>query len=351
MVAFGKLLLVAGLIFASITVEGRAENLDATLDFSGVAPDTKEAEALELLKLDAAESGIRINLQLDDLGTDTLRRFLGDMPDRPDVVRVSNDALRFVAPGNLLDLRNALQKSGALAAFPPAVLRSISVGDQVSEVPVNVSLGGIVYNRDVADRLGIDPTLWRSPDDMLADLEKAQNSRVTPVVIDSDPTEASAAFESLVAAYAPGAYSALYAAHPDVDVLSKSNLPKALDLMRKLAGLSTSGDHADLGSVMNALVTGNALMTIGADWWRNPMKDAGVRYGCVNLPGATAVVTKVEGWSFFLTGDSRRQAAQDWLAQRIADPEMQSRYAAVAGGDPARLDVVRDTLDSAQSMS
>src|SRR5947207_2386860 len=82
------------------------------------------------------------------------------------------------AVGDLID------KIGATKAFPETVLKAITIDGEVVKIPTAVHIDGMVYyNKKVADAAGVDPTKWKSLDDMWADKDKVNKAGYTFIAI------------------------------------------------------------------------------------------------------------------------------------------------------------------------
>ena len=63
------------------------------------------------------------------------------------------------AMGIDVPLTELFEKNGAAAAFPPAVLKNVTVDGEIMKAPVAVHIDGMVkYNNQVADDEVVDPT-------------------------------------------------------------------------------------------------------------------------------------------------------------------------------------------------
>ncbi|NEJ84192.1 extracellular solute-binding protein, partial [Rhizobium leguminosarum] len=79
-------------------------------------------------------------------------------------------------------LTDFFKEHGYPDKYPDAVARSMVVDDQVMKVPTALHIDGMVYyNMDVAKKLGIDPTAWKSLDEMFADFDKVKAAGVIPL--------------------------------------------------------------------------------------------------------------------------------------------------------------------------
>ena len=78
-------------------------------------------------------------------------------------------------------LDDIFDEVGATANFADAVKKNITVDGEIVKAPVAVHLDGMLfYNKEVAAKAGVDPTAWKSMDDVWADFDKIKAAGLHP---------------------------------------------------------------------------------------------------------------------------------------------------------------------------
>ena len=135
------------------------------------------------------------------------------------------DVFLEAAPGIYRDLKGMglgfpldaiFEEAGATANFADAVKKNITVDGEIVKAPVAVHLDGMLfYNKEVAAKAGVDPTAWKSMDDVWADFDKVKAAGFIPIAIGSQKWQEGYLFHALMAAYGSDIYDGFYAAEPD----------------------------------------------------------------------------------------------------------------------------------------
>jgi glucose/mannose transport system substrate-binding protein len=237
--------------------------------------------------------------------------------------------------------------------LPAAVALSITVDGEIVKVPQAIHIDGMVYyNMEVAKAAGVDPKAWTSIDAMFADFQKVRDAGYVPLAVGSQPFQVGYLMHALVAAVAgPDVYKKIYGEQVDPTALDDPAFAKTLETLRLFANeAGPDAQNRPWNETTNLVVTGKALMQIHGDWmkgeWLGAGKVAGTDFGCVQIPGAQAVVVTVDAWGLLGgVSDELKQAELDF-ASVVLDPAEQAKFAAAKGSTPVRLDAPAESLDA-----
>lgn len=272
----------------------------------------------------------------------------------PDVFMESNpDIYRDLKKQGLdFDLGPIFDKVGATANFPQVVKDTITVDGKVVKAPVAIHVDGMLfYSKEVAKKAGLDPTAWKSLDEMFADLDKAKAAGVIPLAIGAQEWSTGYLFHALYAALnGKAAFEKIYGPEPDKAALSSPEMKGALAMLRRFQqAADPASPNRAWNDTTNLVITGKALMQIHGDWmkgeWKAAGKTAGTDFGCIAVPGAKAAVVTVDAWGLLGGLDDAKKAAQERFAELVVDPKVQSDFAANKGSTPVVLNAPTDKLD------
>ena len=244
-------------------------------------------------------------------------------------------------------------EQGIIDKLPAAVAASISVDGEIVKVPQALHIDGMVYyNMEVAKAAGVDPASWDSLDAMFADFPKIREAGYAPIAVGSQPFQVGYLTHALVAAIAgPEIYNRLYGEEVDPTALDDPAFAKTLETLRLFANeAGPEAQNRPWNETTNEVITGKALMQIHGDWmkgeWLGAKKVAGTDFGCIEIPGAQAVVVTVDAWGLLGgTADDVKTAELDFAAE-VLDPAEQAKFAAAKGSTPVRLDAPAESLDA-----
>jgi glucose/mannose transport system substrate-binding protein len=98
------------------------------------------------------------------------------------------------------------------------------------KIPLFLHVDGMVYwNKDVATKAGVDPTAWKSVDDMLADFPKVKAAGFVPAAVGGQAFQVGYLFHAMLAATAgPEVYNRMYGATVDPTVFDTPEVRKAI---------------------------------------------------------------------------------------------------------------------------
>ncbi|HEY0034705.1 MAG TPA: ABC transporter substrate-binding protein [Devosia sp.] len=242
---------------------------------------------------------------------------------------------------------------GIVEKLPAAVAASISVDGEIVKVPQALHIDGMVYyNMEVAKTAGVDPTAWTSLDAMFADFQKIRDAGYAPLAVGSQPFQVGYLTHALVAAVAgPDIYKRIYGEEVDPTALDDPAFAKTLETLRLFANeAGPEAQNRPWNETTNEVITGKALMQVHGDWmkgeWLGAGKVAGTDFGCIEIPGAQAVVVTVDAWGLLGgTAEDVKTAELDF-ASVVLDPAEQAKFAAAKGSTPVRLDAPAESLDA-----
>jgi glucose/mannose transport system substrate-binding protein len=236
-------------------------------------------------------------------------------------------------------------EGGYAEHLPSSVVQSITVDGQIMKIPTAIHIDGMIYyNMDVAEAAGVDPTAWTSLDEMFADFEKISAAGYVPLALGGQQWQVGYLAHALAATTGgPEFFNALYGENPDPAALDTPEMREMLDWLRRFQQATDEGSvNRDWNVTTNTVITGQALMQIHGDWmkgeWLAAGKVPGEDFGCIELPGAEAVVVTVDSWGVLGGQSPEMDAAELDFARVVLDPAVQAEFAAAKGSTPTRLD-------------
>ncbi|TNC64199.1 ABC transporter substrate-binding protein [Rubellimicrobium roseum] len=244
-------------------------------------------------------------------------------------------------------LTDFYEEGGYLEHLPEAAVQSITVDGEIMKIPTAMHIDGMIYyNMDVAEAAGVDPTAWTSLDAMFADFEKVAAAGYNPLAIGGEQWQVGYLAHALAATVGgPEFFTALYGENPDPAALDSPEMREMLDLLRRFQQATDEGSvNRTWNETTNTVITGEALMQIHGDWmkgeWLAAGKVPGDDFGCIEIPGAEAVVVTVDSWGVLGGQSPEMDAAELDFARVVLDPAVQAEFAAAKGSTPTRLDAV-----------
>ena len=251
-----------------------------------------------------------------------------------------------------LTLTKFMTDNHIIENYPVSVVNSITVDGEIMKVPTGIHIDGMIYyNIAVAKAAGVDPTAWKSFDDMFADFDKIKAAGYIPIAIGAQQWQVGYLTHALAAALeGPAFYNKIYSGTVDPAAIDSPEMRDLLTWLRKFQQAADEGSvNRDWNVTTNMVITGKALMQLHGDWmkgeWRGAGKVAGVDFGCITPPGAKALAVTVDSWGL-LGGQSKEKTdAEMRFAAIVADPKIQADFAAIKGSTPTRLDAPADKLD------
>ena len=158
--------------------------------------------------------------------------------------------------------------------FADAVRKNITVDGEIVKAPVAVHLDGMLfYSKEAAAKAGVDPTTWKSMDDVWAAFDKIKAAGVIPIAIGSQKWQEGYLFHALMAAYGGDVYDGFYAAEPDTATFDSPSMKKVLGILRQFQQHTDPGStNRDWNITTNLVITGKALMQIHGDWMKGEFR-------------------------------------------------------------------------------
>ncbi|MBP1843948.1 ABC-type glycerol-3-phosphate transport system substrate-binding protein [Rhizobium petrolearium] len=254
-------------------------------------------------------------------------------------------------------------KIGATPNFPAAVQEAIKVDGEVRKIPLGIHIDGMVYyNMKVAKAAGVDPTQWKSADDMFADMDKVKAAGYNFIGVGGNTFQAGYLFHALMAAVAgPEVYKKFYnvsdGGKPDPSVFEEKGLRDAIEMFRKITAQADEGwTNRQWNETTNTVISGKTLMQFHGDWmkgqWKANNKVLGEDFNCINWPGTKAVAVTVDAMGILGGAPvSKDQLAAEFdMASIAVDPVNNGQFAAYKGSTPVRVDAPEDKLDACNKL-
>ena len=244
-------------------------------------------------------------------------------------------------------------EQGITEHLPVAVANSITVDGEIVKIPTALHIDGMAYyNMEVAKAAGVDPASWTSLDAMFADFQKVKDAGYIPIALGGQQWQVGYLFHALAAATGGVEfYNAVYGPEPDPAVLDSAEMRALLETLRKFQEATDEGSaNREWNVTTNLVITGKALMQIHGDWmkgeWTAAGKKAGTDFGCIQIPGAKAVVATVDSWGLLGGQSPEMDQAELDFASVVVDPAVQAEFALAKGSTPVRLDAPETALDA-----
>ncbi len=315
-----------------------------------------EVAALNVLKEGAEARGIRwIDITIPhDTGSNVnlLSLVTGGQP--PNIFSENNPAVYrdLTSMGLGRPLTKEFAENGVTEHLPPAVVKSITVDDEIMKFPLGIHIDGMLYyNKDVAAKAGVDPAKWTSLDAMYADFDKIRAAGFVPLAVGAQNWQVGYLLHALVATVGgPELFLRIYGPEPDKAALDDPALKTAFEWLRKFQQAADEGSvNRDWNMTTNTVITSKALMQIHGDWmkgeWLAAGKVPGVDFGCIEIPGAKAISVTVDAWGLLGNQAPGVDAKEVEFALMTTSPETSVAFAAKKGSTPARTDVDMSKVD------
>jgi glucose/mannose transport system substrate-binding protein len=345
---------VAAFVAGMATALAQAQETELKVNYNWTSP--AETAAIKVLQDHLAQRGVKwtdFAVVQHDTGANIsiINMVSGGTP--PDVFLSADPGLYRDLKGMGLGfpLGPIFDEIGATPNFADAVKKSITVDGEIVKAPVAIHLDGMLfYNKEVAQKVGVDPTAWKSMDDAWTDFDKVKAAGFIPLAIGSQKWQEGYLFHALMAAYGSDIYDGFYAAEPDTATFNSPSMQKVLGILRQFQQHTDPGSpNRDWNITTNLVISGQALMQIHGDWmkgeFRNAGKEAGKDFGCINIPGAQAVSVTVDAWGLIGGRDEAVTEAQKKFVSVVVDPTISAEFAAKKGSTPVVLNAPTDNLD------
>jgi glucose/mannose transport system substrate-binding protein len=245
------------------------------------------------------------------------------------------------------------EENNLVDQLPAAVQASIRVDGEIMKIPTALHIDGMVYySKEVAQAAGVDPASWTSLEQMFADFDKVREAGYAPLAVGSQPFQVGYLLHALTAAVAgPEVYSRIYGENPDPEALDDPAFRQTLETLRLFANeAGPEAQNRPWNETTAQVITGRALMQIHGDWMKGEWFAAGktpeADFGCIQIPGAKAVVATVDAWGLLGGVPEETAKAELDFASVVLDPQVQADFSAAKGSTPVRLDAPEGALDA-----
>ncbi|GAK50272.1 probable binding protein component of ABC sugar transporter [Candidatus Moduliflexus flocculans] len=264
----------------------------------------------------------------------------------PDVFILANQRERreYLKRGLINDFTEYYKTMNIDDKLPKAVKDAVAVDGIVTSAPLAVHIDAtLFYNKQVAADCGIDPTVWKSLDDMFNDFDKIKAKGYIPLAIGGQKWQIGYLFHAMAAHVSGELYDSVWSYQPKREALSSPEMRELLAVMRRIQQNTDEGSpNRNWNDTTNLVITGKALMQIHGDWMKGEFIAAGKKigedYDSMIVPGSKGVVVTIDEWSFLAPKTEAKAKAQNLLFDVVYDKDTQIAFSSIKGCTPARLD-------------
>jgi glucose/mannose transport system substrate-binding protein len=264
----------------------------------------------------------------------------------PDVFILSNvrERREFLKRGLIRDFTEFYKTMKVDDQLPKAVRDAIAVDGIVTSAPLAVHIDGtLFYNKQVAADCGVDPTAWKSLDDMFNDFDKIKAKGYIPLAIGGQKWQIGYLFHALAAHVSGELFDSVWSYEPKREALSSPEMREVLSIMRRIQKNTDPGSpNRNWNDTTNLVITGKALMQIHGDWMKGEFvgagKQIGVDYDSMLIPGSKGVAVTIDEWSILAPKTEQKAQAENLLFDVVYNKEVQEAFSRIKGCTPIRLD-------------
>jgi glucose/mannose transport system substrate-binding protein len=256
------------------------------------------------------------------------------------------------------DLTDYYKEIGAGDNFFPIVRELSTVDGKMVKVPLFLHIDGMVYwNMDVAKKAGVDPTAWKSVDEMIADFPKIKAAGFVPAAVGGQAFQVGYLFHAMVAAIAgPDIYNRIYSETPDPTAFDTPEVRKAIEVVRAFSNEATpESENRPWNETTNTVIAGQALFHIMGDWmkgeWLAAGKVPGVDFGCQVIPGALAVPVTSDAMGILGGQSPEKDKAELDLVAAFVDPVVSAKANQQKGSTSPRADASTEFRDACNQVA
>ncbi len=256
------------------------------------------------------------------------------------------------------DLTDYYNEIGATEKFFPIIRELSSVDGKMVKVPLFMHIDGMVYwNKEVAAKAGVDPTAWKSVDEMIADFPKIKAAGFVPAAVGGQAFQVGYLFHAMLAATAgPDIYNRMYSAEVDPAVFDTPEVRKALEIVRVFSNEATpESENRPWNETTNTVISGQALFHIMGDWmkgeWLAAGKVPGVDFGCEVIPGTKAVAVTSDAMGILGGQAEDVDKAELDLVAAFVDPITSAKANQAKGSTSPRSDAPTEFLDACNQVA
>jgi glucose/mannose transport system substrate-binding protein len=256
------------------------------------------------------------------------------------------------------DLTDYYNQIGATDKFWPIIKTLSTVDGKMVKIPLFMHIDGMVYwNMDVAKKAGVDPTAWKSVDDMIADFPKVKAAGFVAAAVGGQAFQVGYLFHAMLAATAgPDIYNRMYGAKVDPTVFDTPEVRKAIEIVRTFSEQATpESENRPWNETTNTVIAGQALFHIMGDWmkgeWLAAGKKPGVDFGCEVIPGTKAVAVTSDAMGVLGGQAADVDKAELDLVAAFVDPVVSAKANQQKGSTSPRSDAPTEFLDACNKVA
>lgn len=256
------------------------------------------------------------------------------------------------------DLTDYYKEIGAADNFFPIVRELSTVDGKMVKVPLFLHIDGMVYwNMEVARKAGVDPTAWKSVDEMIADFPKVKAAGFVPAAVGGQAFQVGYLFHAMVAALAgPEIYDRIYSETPDPTAFDTPEVRKAIEVVRVFSNEATpESENRPWNETTNTVIAGQALFHIMGDWmkgeWLAAGKVPGVDFGCEVIPGSLAVPVTSDAMGILGGQSAEKDKAELDLVAAFVDPVVSAKANQQKGSTSPRSDAPTEFRDACNQVA
>ncbi|MDO8359885.1 MAG: ABC transporter substrate-binding protein [Devosia sp.] len=256
------------------------------------------------------------------------------------------------------DLTDYYKEIGATDNFFPIIRELSTVDGKMVKVPLFMHIDGMVYwNMDVAKKAGVDPTAWKSVDEMIADFPKVKDAGFVAAAVGGQAFQVGYLFHAMLAATAgPDVYNRMYGAEVDPTVFDTPEVKKAIEIIRVFSEQATpESENRPWNETTNTVIAGQALFHIMGDWmkgeWLAAGKKPGVDFGCEVIPGTKAVSVTSDAMGVLGGQDAETDTAELDLVAAFVDPVVSAKANQQKGSTSPRADASTEFQDDCNKVA
>ena len=256
------------------------------------------------------------------------------------------------------DLTDYYNQIGATDNFFPIIKELSTVDGKMVKIPLFMHIDGMVYwNKDVAAKAGVDPTSWKSVDEMIADFDKVKAAGFVAAAVGGQAFQVGYLFHAMLAATAgPEIYNRMYGAEVDPTVFDTPEVKKAIEIVRVFSQQATpESENRPWNETTNTVITGKALFHIMGDWmkgeWLAAGKVPGVDFGCEVIPGSKAVAVTSDAMGVLGGQSPEVDAAELDLVAAFVDPVVSAKANQAKGSTSPRSDAPTEFRDACNQVA
>jgi glucose/mannose transport system substrate-binding protein len=270
--------------------------------------------------------------------------------ETPDVAQVIGRTLTDWADlGLVLPLEDIAQRGHWQQAMFPVVLRTISRHGKVMAAPLGVHrINTLLVNHHVLEQLRLAPPRTWADVDAAARAMRAHG--VTPLAWSDEPWQIATVFETVLLSEAGPALYLELASPQGWSSWQDARVIAALKRLRWLRDLDDEPTNEQPWTASaRQLQSGAAGMLIMGDWARGELEawgeQPGLDFDCVPVPQTAGMHLYSIDTLAMLVGRSAHRAAQEKMAEILAQPATQMAYNQAKGSVPVRSDIDPSQLD------